>query len=105
MRIKTIIAVNFALLITGCASNMQYPTTGSVQGGNATQISIEGAPQSTSVYVDGKLVGLTDENIKKPDVYNVSSGKHSVLLLKGNTEIYNNSVFIADGSIAKIMVP
>lgn len=104
MRIKTIIAVNLALFSMGCASSMQYPTTGSVQGSNATQISIEGAPPSTSVYVDGKLVGVTDEKVKSPDIYNVSSGKHAISLVKNYNELYNNLVFVADGSIAKIMV-
>lgn len=55
-------------------------------------------PASAEVYVDGKYMGMTNQFQNNPDCLELSSGKHSIKIMKSGFETHMEDVYVGPGT-------
>ena len=86
------------LVICLFLSNCSLPITIVETGDSQPVLAIKGAPQNSKLYIDGLMVGNTNDYNGNPRVLLIEPGTHEVSIKtsEGNS-IYNQMVFVESG--------
>jgi hypothetical protein len=91
-------ALSLAITTAGCA----YPTSETIQGGQESAMYFDGFPESAQVYVNGTAIGSVSEFNGVDATLAVPSGTHSVTIIAGATELFNEKVYVGRDSALKV---
>jgi PEGA domain len=81
----------FVVMLAACS----MPVTKVSTVDSRPTISFENAPSGAEVYLDGVKVGFADQFNANPDVLNIESGTHQ-LVIKKNGQVIFEQRFFAD---------
>ena len=86
------------LIICLFLSNCSLPITIVETGDSQPVLAIKGAPQNSKLYIDGLMVGNTNDYNGNPRVLLIEPGTHEVSIKtsEGNS-IYNQMIFVESG--------
>ena len=86
------------LVICLFLSNCSLPITIVETGDSRPVLAIKGAPQNSKLYIDGLMVGNTNDYNGNPRVLLIEPGTHEVSIKtsEGNS-IYNQMIFVKSG--------
>ena len=86
------------LIICLFLSNCSLPITIVETGDSRPVLAIKGAPQNSKLYIDGLMVGNTNDYNGNPRVLLIEPGTHEVSIkTSGGNSIYNQKIFVESG--------
>lgn len=99
MRKNIILLTLLVSLVCGCS----LPATTVRTVDDRPMIAIKGAPEGAMLFVDGLLMGATDQYNGDPGVLAVEPGTHVVRITANNGTIYEQKIFV-ESSLKTITV-
>lgn len=97
MRILLVCCIS--LIISACGS---MPKHADVRTDRVATITILNAPENVSAYLDGEMTSLTWN--KDDATLTTSAGTHKLVVYSGGSVIFEDNIFIQNGTIRKITV-
>jgi hypothetical protein len=88
------------VLLSGCSLPQTTVRSGSSQPG----LIVKGAPNGSTLFVDGLAIGPASEFDGHPKVLNVLEGVHKVEVRSGTTVIYSEKTFASNGETHTVTV-
>lgn len=100
---KNIIYLGLALLILCGGCGLQE---GIVQKESKSSLWFTGNTQNAMVYIDDLApISLNDNSGFDPIYYEISPGKHSIVVKKSREEVVNRNVLLGSGITKEIQIP
>ncbi len=96
---RTAIILALALL-AACTLPQTTVRTGSTQ----PSLVLKGAPEGSTVYVDGLSMGDAKQFDGNPKVLAVLEGTHKLEIRQGSNSVYSEKVFVASGETHVVTV-
>ncbi len=90
---KRIFVVTLALVLGACV----YPTTQTQVVDDRPTVSVEGAPEGSSLLVDGLVIGAASEYAPTKRAVRLQPGTHVVRVEKGGMILMEEKVFLSGG--------
>ena len=97
---KVLTALAAATLLSACSLPQTTVRSGSSQPG----LIVKGAPDGSTLFIDGLQVGSATEYDGDPNVLAVLEGTHTVQIRQDGNVIFSEKTFVAAGETHSVLV-